>query len=168
MPNSILLLEASRDNRPKSSTSDHSRVMELGLVDGSEIAVNYQMSFVHKAYQEDVYSATGSLRTCTAVHVGQVLSTNGLQHVRLPSDSVRVLQGPPPPPLLRDLWQLLMLIPTQADMLQQSVERMCMDKESEEIRRPPPTVSSTRRGPRSCRAHRPRRGPPICCSADHR
>ena len=42
------------------------------------------------------------------------------------------------PPLLRDLWQLLMLmlIPTQADLLQQSVERMCMDKESEEIGRP--------------------------------
>ena len=31
-----------------------------------------------------------------------------------------------------------------------------------------PTVSSTRCGPRSCTAHRPRRGPPICCSADHR
>ena len=31
---------------------------------------------------------------------------------------------------------MLMLIPTQADLLQQSVERMCMDNESEEIRRP--------------------------------
>ena len=65
--------------------------MELGLVDGSEIALNYQISFAHKAYEEDdVYSATGSLRTYTdrAVHVGQVLSTNGLQHVRLPADSV--------------------------------------------------------------------------------
>ena len=104
------------DNVDLEVISDHSRVMELGLVDGSEIAVNYQMSFAHKAYQEDVYSATGSLRTYTdrAVHVGQVLSTNGLQHVRLPADSVRALQGPAP--LLRDLWQLLMLmlIPTQA------------------------------------------------------
>ena len=63
------------------------------------ITVNYQMSFAHKAYEEDnVYSATGSLRTYTdrAVHVGQVLSTNGLQHVRLPADSVRALQGPAP------------------------------------------------------------------------
>ncbi len=42
------------------------------------------------------------------------------------------------PPLLRDHWQLLMLmlIPTQADLLQQSVEPMCMDKESKEIGRP--------------------------------
>ena len=32
------------------------------------------------------------------------------------------------PPLLRDLWQLLMLIPTQTDLLQQSLERMCMDR----------------------------------------
>jgi len=59
--------------------------------------VNYQISFAHKAYEEDnVYSATGSLHTYTdrAVHVGQVLSTNGLQHVRLPADSVRALQGP--------------------------------------------------------------------------
>ena len=87
------------DNVDLEVISDHSRVMELGLVDGSEIAVNYQMSFAHKAYQEDVYSATGSLHTYTdrAVHVGQVLSTNGLQHVRLPADSVRALQGPPPP-----------------------------------------------------------------------
>jgi hypothetical protein len=114
------------DNVDLEVISDHSRVMELELVDGSEIAVNYQMSFAHKAYEEDVYSATGSLRTYTdrAVHVGQVLSTNGLQPVRLPVDSVRGLQGP----LLRDLWQLLMLMPTQADLLQQSVERMCMDK----------------------------------------
>ena len=60
--------------------------MELGLVDVSKIAVNYQMSFAHKAYQEDVYSATGSLHTYTerAVHVGQVLSTNGLQHIPSP------------------------------------------------------------------------------------
>jgi hypothetical protein len=87
------------DNVDLEVISDHSRVMELGLVDGFEIAVNYQMSFAHKAYQEDVYSATGSLRTYMdrAVHVGQVLSTNGLQHVRLPADSVRALQGPPPP-----------------------------------------------------------------------
>ncbi len=86
------------DNVDLEVISDHSRVMELGLVDGSEIAVNYQMSFAHKAYQEDVYSATGSLCTYTdrAVHVGQVLSTNGLQHVRLPADSVRALQGPVP------------------------------------------------------------------------
>ncbi len=127
------------DNVDLEVISDHSRVIELGLVDGSEIAMNYQMSFAHKAYQEDVYSATGSLRTYTdrAVHVGQVLSTNGLQHVRLPADSVRALCKDLPP-LPRDLWQLLMLmlIPTQADLLQQSVERMCMDKESEEIGRP--------------------------------
>ena len=66
------------DNVDLEVISDHSRVMELGLVDGSEIAVNYQMSFAHKAYEEDVYSATGSLRTYTdrAVHVGQVLSTD--------------------------------------------------------------------------------------------
>ncbi len=85
------------DNVDLEVISDHSRVMELGLVDGSEmITVNYQMSFAHKAYEEDVYSATGSLRTYTdrAVHVGQVLSTNGLQHVRLSADSVRALQGP--------------------------------------------------------------------------
>ena len=31
---------------------------------------------------------------------------------------------------------MLMLIPTEADLLQQSVQRMCMDKESEEIGRP--------------------------------
>ena len=82
------------DNVDLEVISDHSRVMELGLVD----LVNYQMSFAHKAYEEDVYSATGSLRTYTdrAIHVGQVLSTNGLQHVRLPADSMRALQGPPP------------------------------------------------------------------------
>jgi hypothetical protein len=36
------------------------------------------MSFAHKAFKEDVYSATGSLRTSTdqALHVGQVLSTD--------------------------------------------------------------------------------------------
>ena len=39
------------DNVDLEVISDHSRVMELGLVDGSEIAVNYQMSFAHKAYQ---------------------------------------------------------------------------------------------------------------------
>ena len=38
------------DNVDLEVISDHSRVMELGLVDGSEIAVNYQMSFAHKAY----------------------------------------------------------------------------------------------------------------------
>ena len=74
------------------------------------------------------------------------------------------------PPLLRDLWQLLMLmlIPTQADLLQQSVERMCMDKESEEIGRllrqyhqldvdsdPVELIVQGRR-------------PPLCCGADHR
>jgi hypothetical protein len=44
----------------------------------SPITVNYQMSFAHKAFKEDVYSATGSLRTSTdqALHVGQVLSTD--------------------------------------------------------------------------------------------
>ena len=67
------------DNVDLEVISDHSRVMELGLVDGSEIAVNYQMSFAHKTYQEDVYSATGSLRTYTDR-----------------ASSVRALQGPAP------------------------------------------------------------------------
>jgi len=124
------------DNVDLEVISDHSRVMELGLVDGSEIAVNYQMSFAQKAYEEDVYSTTGSLRTYTdrAVHVGQVLSTDYsmfdclLTLCELCKDL---------PPLLRGLWQLLMLIPTQTDLLQQSMKRMYMDIESEEIVRPP-------------------------------
>ncbi len=37
------------DNMDLEVISDHSQVMELGLVDGSEIAVNYQMYFAHKA-----------------------------------------------------------------------------------------------------------------------
>ena len=84
-----------------------------------------------------MYSATGSLRTYTdrAVHVGQVLSTdyNMFDCLLTLCDLCKDL-----PPLLRDLWQLLMLmlIPTQADLLQQSVERICMDKDSEEIGRP--------------------------------
>ncbi len=69
---------------PKDMSTSHMRSVAACL------AVNYQMSFAHKAYEKDVYSATESLRTYTdqAVHVGQVLSTNGLQHVRLPADSV--------------------------------------------------------------------------------
>jgi len=157
------------DNVDLEVISDHSRVMELGLVDGSEIAVNYQMSFAQKAYEEDVYSTTGSLRTYTdrAVHVGQVLSTdyNMFDCLLTLCELCKDLF-----PLLRDLWQLLMLmlIPNKQTCCSNQWSGCVWIKSPKRSGDPPPTVSSTRRGPRSCRAHRPRRGPPICCSADHR
>jgi len=71
-----------------------------------------------------VYSATGSLRTYTdrALHVGQVLSTdyNMFDCLLTLCELCQDL-----PSLLRDLWQLLMLmlLPIQADLLQRSMER---------------------------------------------
>jgi hypothetical protein len=106
-----------------------------------------------------VYSATGSLRTYTdrALHVGQVLSTdyNMFDCLLTLCELCQDL-----PSLLRDLWQLLMLmlLPIQADLLQRSMERATLLRQYHQLDVDPDPTELIVRG----------RRPPICCSADHR
>ena len=104
-----------------------------------------------------VYSATGSLRTYTdrALHVGQVLSTEYNMFDCL-STLCELCQDLPS--LLRDHWQLLMLIllPIQADLLQRSMERATLLRQYHQLDVDPDPTELIVRG----------RRPLICCSAD--
>ena len=106
-----------------------------------------------------MYSATGSLRTYTdrALHVGQVLSTvyNMFDCLLTLCELCQDL-----PSLLRDLWQLLMLmlLPIQADLLQRSMERATLLRQYHQLDVDPDPTELIVRG----------RRPPICCSAVHR
>jgi hypothetical protein len=64
------------------------------------------------------------------------------------------------PPLLRDLWQLLMLmlLPIQADLLQRSMERATLLRQYHQLDVDSDPAELIVQG----------RRPPLCCGADHR
>ena len=86
------------------------------------------------------------LINCVIMMIMMMLINCGLQHVRLPVDSVRPLPGP----------TLLAEGPLAAADADAAPHTSRPAAEINGAGDPPPTVSSTRRGPRSHRAHRPR------------
>lgn len=109
------------DHPNKDFISNTSRLSELNLVDGGELSVSYQSAFSTKSYEDDLYSEnTSTIGSTRVVHIGQILSNNYSMF-----DSLLTLcELCKDADLTRSIWQLIMLIPTQVDLVQQSVEQI--------------------------------------------
>jgi len=109
------------ENFSKHVTGDANRVGELSLVDGGELSVTYQVSYNHnKTYESDIYS-DNTMNPTGVTHVGQILSSDYSMFDCLLS----LCEACKEPSLTKSIWHLLMLIPTQVDLVQQSVEQIC-------------------------------------------
>lgn len=105
----------------KDFISNTSRVSELNLADGGELSVTYQSSFHTKSYEDDLYSEnTSTVGNSRVAHIGQILSNNYSMF-----DSLLTLcELCKDADLTRSIWQLIMLIPTQVELIQQSVDQV--------------------------------------------
>ncbi|KAJ1429291.1 hypothetical protein B484DRAFT_430987, partial [Ochromonadaceae sp. CCMP2298] len=104
-------------HRGLSDTS--SRVGELGLVDGGELPVTYQLSYTRKNYDADLYAYD-------SVTVGQLISSDFNKFQCL----LTLCELSTDPTLTKAIWQLLMLMPTQ-DMMLATMQGVCFPHESE-------------------------------------
>jgi ubiquitin C-terminal hydrolase len=101
--------------------SNATRLNELGLNDGGELSVTYQSSFSAKSYEDDLYAdSLVGMSTSKFTHIGQLLSSNFNMFDTL----LTLCEMCKDQAIARSIWQLIMLIPTQVDMVQQSVDQV--------------------------------------------
>ena len=110
------------DHPDRELFSNSTRLSELGLTDGGELFVTYQSSFTGKSYEDELYCDTSQdLGASKVVHVGQVLASDYSMF-----DSLLTLCEMCKDPIItRSIWNLIMQIPTQVDLMQQSVDQVC-------------------------------------------
>eukprot|EP01038_Epipyxis_sp_PR26KG_P004500 gene4500-6357_t len=123
------------DNMNKNLVNDTTRLVELGLIDGSDLSVSYQITFNnHKSYEDDYFvrnannlsgvnlnsSISVNVNESRIPNIGQIIANDYSQFDCLLS----LCELSKDPEISNKIWELLMLIPTQVDLIS-SIEQIC-------------------------------------------
>lgn len=111
-------------DRPVDTTiiQDTTRLAELNLRDGGDIYVSYQISYT-KSFEDDSFSRGG---TEHVEHVGNLLANDYSQFDCLLS----LCEAIGDQDIANKIWEVVMLLPTQMDLMLQSVEQICFPESS--------------------------------------
>lgn len=101
------------DNAPR-LLSDHARLFELGNLDGSEISVSYQVNYTHRLYDDDMYGSYYNGGQPDSSCFGQLVIDDLSKFDALLS----LCQQSRFPELVKKVWKLLMLLPSQTNMVE--------------------------------------------------
>eukprot|EP01033_Poteriospumella_lacustris_P000104 gene104-67_t len=101
------------DNAPK-LLSDHARLCDLGDLDGGELTVSYQTNYSHRVYDDDVYGSYYSTGKSDEASFGVQLVDDLSKFDMLLS----LCQQSNDTSLVQKVWTLLMMLPTQSNMLE--------------------------------------------------
>jgi ubiquitin carboxyl-terminal hydrolase 9/24 len=101
------------DNSPR-LLSDHARLFELGNLDGTEISVSYQVNYTHRLYDDDMYGSYYNGGKSDSSCFGQLVIDDLSKFDTLLS----LCQQSRFPELIKKVWKLLMLLPSQTNMVE--------------------------------------------------
>lgn len=101
------------ENAPK-LLSDHARLCDLGDLDGGELTVSYQTNYSHRVYDDDVYGSYYSTGKSDEASFGVQLVDDLSKFDMLLS----LCQQSNDTALVQKVWTLLMMLPTQSNMLE--------------------------------------------------
>lgn len=104
------------ENTNKGFITDSTRLLELGLKDGGELSVSYIIQYNQKPFDYD-NSFEGSVTDERNVHIGRLISGDASY-----MDCLLTLCEYCGPEVVKQIWDLCMLVPTQQDWLQLVLE----------------------------------------------
>lgn len=95
---------------------DFARIYELGNLDGAEISVSYQLSYQQRSFDDELYGTfyNGGMGKGGEGSFGMLLTEDLVKFDLLMS----LCQQSEDPELVQKIWRLLMLLPSQANMVE--------------------------------------------------